>query len=95
MEERTQQVGHFGYLDAIIHVVALQGADGHIRIEGIIRILYDGDAASPFDLYQARCAVIEQAGQNDADDSRAIGFGSRPKKRIDCGPGEVLLGPAA
>lgn len=56
-------------------MVTFQGADWHTRTHCLIGVLYHSDPTLPCDFYQTCRAVIQQARQDDADYSRAIGFG--------------------
>src|SRR5438552_7359150 len=62
----------------------------HARHKGFLRILNNDQATSGFDRYRAGRAVIESAGQNNSNDTRAIIPGGAPEKGIDGGPMTVL-----
>ncbi|MGC4121566.1 MAG: hypothetical protein QM765_44715 [Myxococcales bacterium] len=62
---------------------------------GIIRILHRSCTAAAFDGSQAGAAVIESAGEDHADCSRAGGDGGGAKERVDRGAGAVLVRPAS
>ena len=62
----------------------------HAGIGRIPRVLHHGHTAAPLDGDEARRAVVEHAGQHDADDARAMRDRGRSKERIDGGPVSIL-----
>jgi hypothetical protein len=62
-------------------------------IEGGLRILYDGQSTSLLDSQQAGSAVVQVAGENDADNPGSIAERRGAEERIQGRPMAVLLGP--
>src|SRR5579883_1798451 len=60
-----------------------QRAFRHRRHGGVDGILYHGEAAASLDRGQPGGAIIERAGEHDADRAVAIGYRRRPEQRID------------
>ena len=52
----------------MIHAHVLERVARHGRILGVLRVLYDSCATALFDGLKSCCAVIQAAGQNDAND---------------------------
>ena len=68
-----------------------RGVPGHIRKQGVLRILNDCHATQPLDRRESCGSIIEAPGQHNPDRSRSIDCGSRSKERIDGGPKTILL----
>ena len=62
----------------------------HSRAESVGRILHDRQTACDLDRDQSRGSVVERAGQNHADDARAVGPRRAAEERIDRRPMPVL-----
>jgi hypothetical protein len=63
----------------------------HRREQRVSRVLDDGDAAELLDRPQARRPIIEVAGEDDADGTRAEHLRGGAEQRIDGRPEPVFL----
>jgi hypothetical protein len=69
-------------------------ASRHRRELGVGRILHDGDAAKLLNRPESSGAIVEVAGQDDADGARPEHLGRRAEQRIDGRPEPVLVWPS-
>jgi len=53
-----QEGGHLIERYAVVHSIVHQGVLRHVRVQGVGRILHDGDAAARLDCPQARGSII-------------------------------------
>ena len=71
----------------------LNGAARHPGIQGLIRVLNEGDAAAHFYRFQSRRAVAERPGQNHADDAGTVGERRASESGINGGAVSFSRGP--
>jgi hypothetical protein len=66
----------------------------HAVVFGVVGRLHDGDAAALLDRPQPRRAVVEDAGQDDADGALAVQVRGRAKERVDGRTVAIVFGTA-
>src|SRR5215475_11865940 len=75
----NQNARHICHRHAVIDGDVLERARGHARAYRVVWILDDRYTAMAFDLVEPGGAVVETAGQQDADHSRAVDLGGARK----------------
>jgi hypothetical protein len=79
----------------MIDVDVAQRVARHLGIIGVVGILHHGDAAAALDRVQPGGAVVEHAGQHDADDLRRVVAGRGAEHHVDRRAEAVLARAAA
>src|SRR5262249_12968361 len=72
--ELKQNARHLRQCDAVIDRDVLERARRHVRAYRVARILDDSYTAMALDFVETGRAVVETAGQHDADHARSIGL---------------------
>ena len=68
----------------------LNGAARHARIQGLHRILHDGNPAALLDGPEAACSVVEIPGEDDTNGARPVAIRRRAEQWIDGRPESVF-----
>jgi hypothetical protein len=87
-----QRGGNLVQAQRAVDVDVPERAGGHIRRFGLGRVLHDGEPAARLDRLQTDGAVVQVAGQDDADRAGAKGGGGGAEQRIDRRTAVVFLG---
>jgi hypothetical protein len=90
---RTSRGGERVPRNDVVDAHMLDRAPWHRGIQGIVGILHDGGPAELLDGAQAGGAVIEIAGEHDADRPRTVDLCGSPEERVDGGAEAISLGP--
>lgn len=92
--ERANLLGDLRQRQHELHGAVIDGARGHGWKERVGGILGDADTAAASDRQQPRGAVVEIAGEDDADHAWSVRHGGTPEHRIHGGTVSVFSRPA-
>ena len=90
--ELHQQAGDLAHWQAVLHMVAIDGALRHAALDRFGRVLYHGHTSALGDMHEPGGAVLQQAREYHADHAWAIERGCRVEQHVDARAIIPLLG---